>query len=637
MDEQPLPETRARHSLSTRIVASSIVALCVVLAMTGWTLWLSWQLEGAGAAINDTGSLRMRANQIGLALLQQPQDIQRSTQILAAQQSTLERLRRGVPARPLFLPADSAIRTQFDHVTGLWQRQLQPAAQQALRGGELDHYLAVLPDFVANADRLVRMIEVDNAYKTSLLRFSQAVLIVIACVGTLVMISLLYLWIIMPVQRLQEGFVGVAARRFSVRLPVESRDELGALAAGFNHMAEELDGVYRDLEARVQLKTAQLEAQNLELAALYDTAAFLNQPGEIKDICQGFLERVRRQFGAGGCSIRAMDPAGEKLLLVVADGMPTELEENEHCMKVDDCFCGQATRDGVVLVRDFRQLPLPESYECSKAGFASLAVFRITSRNEVLGSFSLHFAQPRTLSAAEVQLLETLGQHLGVALENRRLAAKARQLAVAQERNLVAQGLHDSIAQGLNFLNLQVQLLEDAARRGALDDVRDIVPQLRTGVGESYQDVRELLSNFRDKFEQGELLRGIRDTTARFERQTGIPVDLSITDDGAPLPPEQQLQVLFVLQEALSNVRKHAAASAVAVQVCNQRDFELVVSDDGNGYDPDEVAARSEQHVGLAIMQERAARIGALLQLDSRPGAGVRLRLRLDAAHRQAA
>ncbi|HSC81132.1 MAG TPA: type IV pili methyl-accepting chemotaxis transducer N-terminal domain-containing protein, partial [Chitinolyticbacter sp.] len=619
-----------------RIIAASVIALLVVLSMAGWTLWLSWQVEGAGAAINDTGSLRMRANQIGLVLLQQPLDVQRANTILNTQQDTLARLRRGVPARPLFLPQDPAIHAQFDRVTMQWQ-QLQPLAQAALRGGDRAAYLARLPEFVVQANHLVTMIEVDNVNKTSQLRFSQAVLIGVACVGTLAMICLLYLWIIVPVLRLQEGLARMAARQFNVRLPVDSRDELGVLAAGFNRMAEELEGAYRDLEARVESKTAQLAEQNLELGMLYDTAAFLNQPGDIEAICRGFLARVRLQFAADGGSIRAIDPEGEKLSLVVADGLSAELQENEHCMKVDDCFCGQATRDGVVLVRDFRRLPEPESYECSKAGFASLAVFRIVSGDKVLGSYSLHFVRPRTLSTAETQLLETLGRNLGVALENRRLIAKARQLAVAQERSLVAQGLHDSIAQGLNFLNLQVQLLEEAARRGALEDMREIVPLLRTGVVESYQDVRELLSNFRDKVAQGELMRGIRDTTARFERQTGIPVVLSLTDDGAPLPPEQQLQVLFILQEALSNVRKHATASKVRVAVRNQRDFELAIDDDGCGYDPAEVAERSDQHVGLIIMQERAARIGATLSLDSRPGAGVQLRLRLDAARRQAA
>ncbi|WP_035052761.1 type IV pili methyl-accepting chemotaxis transducer N-terminal domain-containing protein [Andreprevotia chitinilytica] len=633
----PATEPAPRHRLSTRIVAISVAALLVVLTMIGWTLWLSWKLEGAAAAINDTGSLRMRANLLGIELLKTDGAAGPQAVItLKEQQATLTRLDQGVPARPLLLPEDPAIRAQFARVTLLWRQHLQPMAEAALAGQSSHAYLAALPDFVQEADHLVRMIEADNTGKTTLLRLSQGILIVIACVGTLTMIYLLYLWIIVPVQRLQDGLARMAAHEFGVRLPVETRDEFGVLAVGFNRMAEELAGLYHDLEERVAAKTARLAAQNRELETLCDMAAFLNQPIEIDAMCRGFLQRVRAQFGADGGSIRAVDPEGEKLLLVVADGLPPSLENAEHCMKVDDCFCGRAARHGVVVVRDFRQLPQPESYQCTREGFASLAVFQIVSGNEILGSFSLHYREQHALSIAETHLLETLGQHLGVALENRRLAAKARQLAMVQERNLVAQGLHDSLAQGLNFLNFQVQMLEDAVARSASDDITAIVPLLRTGVQESYQDVRELLANFRTKLEQGELMTGIRETVARFEHQSGVAVALDLRDEGAPLTPETQLQVLFVLQEALSNIRKHANARHVVVQVYNQRDFALVVRDDGDGYDPAEVAQR-QGHIGLAIMQERAERIGGVLTFATSPGQGVTVTLNLPAAQRQPA
>lgn len=124
----------------------------------------------------------------------------------------------------------------------------------------------------------------------------------------------------------------------------------------------------------------------------------------------------------------------------------------------------------------------------------------------------------------------------------------------------------------------------------------------------------------------------------RFRRQTGIEVDLDMqygTD--RPLPPEQQLQVLFILQEALSNVRKHAQASHVRVQLRNNQDFEMEITDDGIGYDPDEVGQREESHIGLHIMRERAARLNAVIKLMSRPGAGATVRLVLPRAARRAA
>src|SRR5690606_14201190 len=101
---------------------------------------------------------------------------------------------------------------------------------------------------------------------------------------------LLYLWIIHPVRRLQGGLQRMALREFGVRLPVDRRDEFGVLARGFNRMADELQELYTDLEARVAEKTAQLASQNEVLSALYDMAAFLNRPNDIEAVCRGFLD-----------------------------------------------------------------------------------------------------------------------------------------------------------------------------------------------------------------------------------------------------------------------------------------------------------------------------------------------------------
>lgn len=632
MSSLPGPDDlpRLRDRLSTRIVAASLAALLVAASMVCWTLWLSWQLEGAGAAINDTGSLRMRANRVAISLLTGDS----VAADLATQSAIMARLVEGNPARPLFLPDDRAVQAQMAVVAQSWRTHLQPAAALASEGSAA--YLAALPRFVDDADQLVQLIERDNTGKTSLLRLSQGVLLFMACVGTLAMIALLHLWIIAPVLRLREGQRRLAAREMGARVPVLGGDELGMLADGFNRMADELSTAYADLEMRVEEKTAQLAAQNRELAALYDMAAFLNQPNDIEQTCRGFLTRVMAQFGADGGSVRAIDPRGENLHLMVSEGLSELLEDAEHCMPVNACFCGEATRQGVIVIHDFRALA--RDFRCVQDGFGSLAVFRIMTPDEVLGSFSLHFRQPVKMSASQTQLLSTLGQHLGVALDNCRLGAKAQQLAVAQERNLVAQGLHDSIAQGLNFLNLQVQMLGTAASRGDLDDIRATIPLMATGVKESYEDVRELLVNFRTRLDHEELRTAVEETVRRFSRQTDIEVDLEIDEEGgAPLPPDQQLQVLFILQEAMSNVRKHAHAQRVRVEIVNRRDFALTVSDDGQGYDPAEVAARGERHIGLSIMAERAARIKAQLSLSARAGHGACVSLRLSRDERLSA
>ena len=626
-----------KNRLSTRIVISSVVALSLVLSMVGWTLWLSWQLAGTAAAINETGSLRMRANRIGLNLLRHDEAAQAQVVVdLREQGRILAHFAGDLPGRPLFLSTDAPLRQQFHAVTTRWD-ELADLAHEALEEGDSTAYLAQLPGFVAEADRLVHVLEVGNASKTTRLRILQSVLIVMACLGTMAMIFLLYRWIIRPVQTLQGGIQRMAARDFSVRVPVNNTDELGVLAQGFNRMADELQSLYEDLGEHVRQKTAELERQNRQLSALYGMTAFLNKPNDIEALCRGFLQRVMDEFHAAAGSIRVLDPSGERLHIVVSLGFSSALQESEHCMRTDACFCGEATQRGTMIIRDFRKLPRPEEIGCMRAGFQAVSVFQIVTPEATLGTFSLHFRERTTMSPRELQLLEMLGQHLGAALDNQRLSIKARQLAVAEERNLVAQGLHDSLAQGLNFLNLQTQMLGSAVQQRRWDEVEEIVPLLKTGVSESYQDVRELLQNFRTRLGEESLRKAVDDTIGRFRRQTGLNVELHLDDrDGAPLHPDQQLQVLFILQEALSNVRKHAYASKVTVRIDNHRDFGMSIRDDGEGYDPQEVAERSETHVGLSIMRERAARLGGQLQMCSAPGQGTEVSLYLSQSDRLA-
>ncbi|SPA43605.1 NarX, PUTATIVE TRANSMEMBRANE NITRATE/NITRITE SENSOR KINASE TRANSCRIPTION REGULATOR PROTEIN [Cupriavidus taiwanensis] len=645
-DPPAVPATAAsalpalRHRLSTRIISLSLAVLLVVLGMISGTLWLSWKLEGAGAAINDAGSLRMRANRVAieLALAHAGRANDLAAQVQALD-TTLALLKKGDAARPLFLPDEPAIHTQLARVTHDWQQGLRPLAGT---GAAPAAYIAALPAFVAQADRLVGMIEHDSARKTDLLRLSQTALALMACIGTVAVIYLLYLWIILPVLRLQDGLRRMAAREFSLRLPVESRDEFGTLSEGFNRMAGELQGLYHDLEARVAQKTAELERHNRDLETLYEMAAFLNQAADAEAMAQGFLARVMRQFDADGGSVRVLDSRHGRMHLLAAAGLPAALAEADSCASANGCHCGDATREAVIAIVDLRgaaRTGTADETPCGRDGFQSLAAFRIESQRGATGMFALHFRTPRKLPPSDRQLLQTLAQHLGTALEHLRLSATARQLAVVEERNLVAQGLHDSIAQGLNYLNLQVQLLDDAVARDDLAETRELVPMLRHGVEESYQDVRELLNNFRSRLGTGELRPAVEETVGRFRRQCRTEATLAIDERGGawPLSPEQQLQVLFILQEALSNVRKHAMAAHVAVALSHGRDFRLVVQDDGEGFDADELATRADAHIGLSIMRERAARLGAQLHVQASPGSGVRIELVLPAGSQGAA
>ena len=382
-----------------------------------------------------------------------------------------------------------------------------------------------------------------------------------------------------------------------------------------------------------------------EMAALYEVSALLAEQQPIEALCRSFLRRVMAYAGADGGTVRTLDSRRGTLHIVVHEGIAEQLIEEEHCIKTDDCLCGTAITQGVIVVRDFRTLASGRAigadigaepgrrYRCQEHGFVSLAVFQIVARDTVIGSFSLHFRRRREFGADARRLLETLGRSLGAAIDNQRLIALEKELAVEQERSLMAQGLHDSIAQGLNLQNLHAQMLEDSVRRDNLEEVVQVLPLLRAGIDESYRDVRELLQNFRTRWPGADVDAKLREVLSKFEQQSGLRCTLALRGRGAPLAPEQQLQVLFILQEALSNIRKHAHAGAVEVSVDNGRDFALLVRDDGCGFTPARVPDTG-QHIGLSIMRERAQRLGAALDIRSGPGAGTTIALELKRAGR---
>lgn len=635
-----------RHKLSTKIVGALLAFLTLALLAISVTLYLSWQLEGSAAAINDTGSLRMNSYRLANIVLRAGEGDAAARAAALRQSDTIARtlaaLGQGDPKRPLLLPPTQVIREDFDQLTTTWHYQLRPAAlglfslQGPAREQALAQFQSDTDRFVAQADALVRQIERDSETRTFWLRASQLALLALTLAKTVSMIHLVLNLIIAPVTRLHEGMRRMKEKEFSVRLAEEGSDEFGALAQGFNQMGNQLQAMYDSLAGAVALKTAALENQNRELALLYDASAFLQLPQPLEPLCQGLLARICDYFHADGGAVRLLDASRSNLHVVVLQGLPSGRTEREPAPAPASCLCGEGVMSMVRVVHELNQMD-SAGPGCPEQRFSTVSVFHIYAQQVHLGFFSLHFRQARQFGEREISLLETLGKLFGTAVENMRLGAREREMAVSEERSLLAQGLHDSIAQGLNFLNLQVQMLDQSVRDGKLADVAEMVPLLRAGVQESYEDVRELLVNFRTRLVDGSLIGALEMSVDKFRRQTGMDAELVAEADGPPIPRDQQLQLLFIVQEALSNVRKHANAGKVVVRLQDRDDFTLSISDDGDGFDPARLETDDDGHVGIHIMHERALRIEASLAIVSAPGGGTSVTLTLPHAQRRAA
>ncbi|MDP2238724.1 MAG: type IV pili methyl-accepting chemotaxis transducer N-terminal domain-containing protein [Burkholderiales bacterium] len=628
----------------------AVVFMMVALTAIGFTLFESWKFQGGAAAVNDLGSERMRTYRIAYLLAESLRDTANAqavrgdlTREMKVFEDVLRAIKRGDPARPLFLPRNPDIVNELDALAVLWQSQIRPAVESVLADAhpqsQREQATVLRPrveQFVQRIDWLVRAIEQDIAHDIAYLRYMQFGLIMLAIAGSVALIYLMFLLVVNPVNRLREGMQRMARGELGTRLPIESSDEIGDLATGFNRMASHLQDLYNTLEERVSQKTRSLAEKNRDLATLYEVTTLLNEPTSTETLCRGFLQKLTALLDAQGAAVRLIDPKTQDIHLYIHEGLAPDFVKDEQCLDMGECLCGEAAQNNTSIVQFLA--PVQDAnivFRCQKAGYQTVSVFTIRFQRQMLGVFNLYHREQRTFSTQERQLLETLGQNLGVALENQRLVSRDRELAVTEERNLLAQELHDSIAQSLAFLNLQAQLLEDSLKRSVMDEARGILAQIREGIQESYDDVRELLVHFRTRIKQEDIELTIRSSLSRFESQTGVETSCEVSGRGVPLPPEQQLQVLHILQEALSNVRKHSGASRVEFEMKRGRDYEFHVRDNGCGFDPGALDDPTGSHIGLRIMKERAQRIGGEIRIESRPGNGSEITLILPVAQQQ--
>ena len=611
-------------SLSTKLIRIGASLLVVALASISLTLWVTWQLEGGAAAVNEAGRMRMQTWRLASAV-QTSLSPAALDSLVTQFDYSLKLLRAGDPSRPLFVPWDDDVDVKFAEVDRIWAQR---------RG----HWLAAAPmsatesvmaaeEFVTAIDALVLSIEQQLSRLTAILNLFQFVMMALAIIGAVVMLFTGYMYVINPLAHLRQGLKQVEAGDFSTRIEVEAQDEFGQVAGGFNRMAATLQSLYGGLEAQVEAKTHRIEAQRARLAALYEVSAFLAEANTIDELTQGFARKVRAVMKADAVAVRWADDANQRYLMLASDCFPETMLEAERSLLAGACACGNLRADARTRVIPILAHEAQPVRSCARAGFESLVIVPIRLQHRLLGEFDLFFRATVTLSSEETELLDALASHLASALEGLRAAALEREAAVGEERALLARELHDSIAQSLAFMKIQVQLLRNAAQREQPDKVRKTLDELDAGVRESINDVRELLVHFRTRTNTDDIEQALQETLQKFEHQTGLPAHLDVRGDGLPLPADVQVQVLHVVQEALSNARKHAGASHVVLEVRKGQRWRFAVHDDGAGFNLHQV--RGASHVGLKIMNERAARIGGEVEIVSSPGSGTTVTLTL--------
>jgi len=263
----------------------------------------------------------------------------------------------------------------------------------------------------------------------------------------------------------------------------------------------------------------------------------------------------------------------------------------------------------------------------------SLAAVPLVLKQQVLGVLVVGKEDNRPYYARDLEFLRRLANQVAIAVENhqlilerqQRLTEHAQDRAVLGERFRLAREIHDGLSQGLGYLKLRTRHIIKCIQAGKDQEAMAELEEFHGVIQELYQDTRDSITNLKVGLsEGGNILDFLAGYLRGFERRTDIETSL-VSPAGLEvrLPSWVELHLVRIIQESLHNVRKHARASAVAVEVSDGEDhWQITVRDNGRGFVREQGNREGAPSFGLTSMKERAAEIGAQLEIASEPGAG---------------
>ncbi len=410
-----------------------------------------------------------------------------------------------------------------------------------------------------------------------------------------------------PIEALIEAAKEVAGGNFERELAAESGDELDELAEQFNRMSGQLRESYSLLEQRVADRTRELEALN----TIAQTAG---RSLDLDEVLTTTLNKVLEVLAFEAGVIYLTDGADGELTLACSSGLDAPDRDCKRCAESS----ALAARSGKLEVAN-------GSGPDGSYTFHTVASIPLAVKSHVHGVLTAASRRVRDFEPRDLELLTSIGNQIGVSIENARLYEQAHHIAMLEERQRIARDLHDAVSQTLFSASMLAEVLPRLWGRDEAEGVRRLT-ELRELTRGAQAEMRTLLLELRPhtllETSMHDLLKQLAEAIIGRAR---LPIDLEISGT-CPLPDDAKVALYRITQEALNNISKHAAATAASVKLhCGEDAVTLEVRDNGRGFDT------TNQHtgrLGLSSMRERAREIGAALEIESTPDHGTAIHVK---------
>jgi signal transduction histidine kinase len=444
--------------------------------------------------------------------------------------------------------------------------------------------------------------------------------------------------VIARLERLAKAIRSLGKGDLDQRVVLGSNDEIGELANSFNSMADGLTEKAK-LEQKVKRRTEELQAQTERLSTLNTIAATVSQSLDLKEILHSALSKVVELMNLRAGWIFLPNRQGEMLQLVVHCGLSDAFTQAEVKQDLQGCICREVLESGQTMVfENMARCPRLSPELLEREGLTYHASVPLKSKDKVLGIISVAGDGRRNsppFTKEELQLLTAIGQQIGVAVENAALYEELRQkeslrgqllekviTVQEEERKRIARELHDETGQALTSLMVGLKVLEGAS---SPQEVQEKASQLRAVAVQTLDGVHRLALELRPSvLDDLGLVAAMQRHVKDWAKSFGLKVDFQIAGLDRRLSPQVETTVYRVVQEALTNVARHAEAQNVSVLLEYRDDFVVcIVEDDGRGFDAGKVLqANDMKRLGLYGMQERVSLVGGKLAVESTAGVG---------------
>lgn len=573
-----------QFSIVTRInIALACIVILAVSTML-WSYWLSDKTEHDAHAVNIAGSLRMQTYRMAW-LVEQGDTAKIAQARLEFEQSWQH------PVFSRFLH-NNEIAEQFDKANQHWL-ELQPQLVGAADAGLLEQ---ALQQQIQLLQQLVTYIQQDAEAKVRSFRTLQLVALMLTVLLSAVVMYWLKVKVQQPLEALTQGAKRVAMGDFTHRVVVENKDELGTLAHSFNKMNDSIAYMYGNLEQRVEQQTEALKHTNTTLRFLYKTAQRISeQVPEYNDFSH-IIAELKHVVKLDDLELCLFTDEGDKpFIQLLADDSAKDPCATQNCA---DC------------------LEAPSKTDCNSSQFNYL----LKRDRTKYGVLVVRVPEGAALASWQKQLLASVADQFALALSLKSEEQQVRRLALMQERTVIARELHDSLAQALSYLKIQVTRLNKAIEKDNKAVISDVSDELKQGLDSAYRQLRELLTTFRLKVDGSGLLSALQTTVKQLTEQSDLHIRLDYQLTNIPLAPHEEIHVLQIIREASQNAVHHSKGSELLISLKHSADkIELAVEDNGVG-----IAQNPEKlnHYGLAIMQERSKHLAGNIQIKPRASGG---------------